>query len=67
MRDNLIEIDAIWVKAVVDEHLKGLSNAQRAEALQYVQAFKDEIYLGIANGIKKTLDDWVAMKNGGSK
>ena len=67
MPDNtFVRFDLVYVKSVIDEHLKGLSPSQRAEALAWIVANKDRILQGLDDGLRLILDDWQKMKNGES-
>jgi hypothetical protein len=64
-RDKFISVDEVWVKAIVDEHLKGLSPSQRVEAFQYLRVNLDKLYQGLDEGLRLCLDDWHKKKNAG--
>ena len=65
MPDNtFIRFDLVYIKSVIDEHFKGLSHSQRAEALAWIVANKDRILQGLDDGLRLILDDWQKMKNG---
>lgn len=64
-RDKFISVDEVWVKAIVDEHLKGLSPSMRVEAFQYLRVNLDKLYQGLDEGLRLCLDDWQKKKNEG--
>ena len=64
-RDKFISVDEVWVKAIVDDHLKGLSPSQRVEAYKYLRENLDKLYQGLDEGLRLCLDDWQKKQNKG--
>ena len=64
-QDKFLSVDSVWVKSIVDDHLKGLSPSQRVEAFQYLRINLDQLYQGLDEGLRLCLDDWQKKKNAG--
>ena len=62
-REFFFVMDVVWVKGIIDEHLKGLSPTQQQQAMEYLKDNKEKLYQGFDEGVRLILDEWSKKQN----
>jgi len=64
LNNNFLVFDYKRLDAVVNDHLKHLSPAQRVDATAHLIRNTDKLYQGIEEGLRLCLDEWIKQQNG---